>query len=260
MSPPSDTRADVAERLERERTFHDEAFAAHTRQRTDKFYAVAKEAWQAYEGAILRQAKGIDVLEYGCGPGSFATVLASHGSRVVGIDISEVAIAQASADAPRHGFGNALAFRVMNAEQLEFGDSCFDRICGQAILHHLDLARALPELARVLRPNGNAVFLEALGHNPLINWYRRRTPTLRTEDEHPLRKTDLDGLRRHFDKVEIEYFCLTVLAAAPLAGRPGFGPIRSALANFDSLIFRMVPPARINAWMALIRLAQPRKA
>jgi hypothetical protein len=35
-------------------------------------------------------------------------------------------------------------------------------------------------------PAGWALFSEPLGHNPLVNWYRNRTPEQRTEDEHPL--------------------------------------------------------------------------
>jgi hypothetical protein len=48
-----------------------------------------------------------------------------------------------------------------------------------------DLSLACSEIARVLRPGGPAIFVEPLGHNPLINAYRKRTPALRTVDEHP---------------------------------------------------------------------------
>jgi len=33
---------------------------------------------------------------------------------------------------------------------------------------------------------GSAIFIDPLGHNPAINMFRRSTPDLRTEDEHPL--------------------------------------------------------------------------
>lgn len=35
-------------------------------------------------------------------------------------------------------------------------------------------------------------FSEPLGHNPIINWYRNRTPEMRTEDEHPLLIKDIE--------------------------------------------------------------------
>jgi ubiquinone/menaquinone biosynthesis C-methylase UbiE len=75
-------------------------------------------------------------------------------------------------------------FDVMNAEELEFEDAAFDVIFGSGIIHHLDVPRAYSELARVLAPGGSAVFVEPLGHNPLIRVFRNRTPELRTPDEH----------------------------------------------------------------------------
>ena len=54
----------------------------------------------------------------------------------------------------------------------------FDAVLGKQILHHLDLGVAIPEIVRVLRPGGRAVFLEPLIHNPLLEGYRRLTPHL----------------------------------------------------------------------------------
>ena len=104
--------------------------------------------------------------------GSHAHFMATNGAaRVVGIDISDVAIEKARGASRAAGIENA-EYRRMNAEFLEFDDNSFDLICGTAILHHLDLTRAYSELARVLKPGGLAVFMEPLGHNPLINVYR----------------------------------------------------------------------------------------
>ncbi len=45
------------------------------------------------------------------------------------------------------------------------------QVLGKQILHHLDMTQAVPEIARVLRPGGRAVFLEPLIHNPLLEGY-----------------------------------------------------------------------------------------
>ncbi len=76
----------------------------------------------------------------------------------------------------------------MDAEQLTFPDQTFDLIVCNGVLHHLDLRYAYPELARVLKPGGRILCLEALGYNPAIQLYRKLTPHLRTawEAEHIL--------------------------------------------------------------------------
>ena len=61
-------------------------------------------------------------------------------------------------------------------EQLPFGPDRFDVVVGKAVLHHLDVARAAPELHRVLRPGGRAAFAEPLGTNPVIAFARDHIP------------------------------------------------------------------------------------
>ena len=52
-----------------------------------------------------------------------------------------------------------------------------DAVWGNAILHHLDLAKAGRELRRVLAPGGVAVFCEPWGGNPLLAFARRALPS-----------------------------------------------------------------------------------
>ena len=68
----------------------------------------------------------------------------------------------------------------------------------------------------MLAPGGWAAFVEPLGHNPLINAYRRRTPEMRTPDEHPLRVEDFVMAGDRFELVEVDYFNLLTLASVPL--------------------------------------------
>jgi hypothetical protein len=46
-------------------------------------------------------------------------------------------------------------------------------------------------MTKILQPKGKAIFIEPLGHNFLINLYRRLTPNIRSADEHPLLAKDL---------------------------------------------------------------------
>lgn len=246
----------MSERVEREREFHNAVFAEHGRAPLAKYYTVQRHAFKRYEELISQVPAGGQVLEYGCGPGSWAYFLAKRGIHVTGIDISDVAIEQATERAKSEGVGELCTFRVMNAEQMDFESSSFDLICGSAILHHLDLAVALPEIARTLTPRGRGVFVEALGTNPAINLYRRLTPRHRTPDEHPLVLSDLELAHSHFGTVGVDYFNFLTLAAVPLRKRPSFDRILDRLDAADQRLFSARPLQRL-AWTAVIELAEP---
>ena len=83
--------------------------------------------------------------------------LAQIAGEFVGIDISSVAVTQATSSAEQSRVGN-VSFEVMNADAPEFSDASFDLVFGFDVIHHLDIARRFAELARVLRPSGHAVF------------------------------------------------------------------------------------------------------
>lgn len=245
---------------QREQEFHDRVYGSgeyHDRPAA-KFYTIASGAYHFYEEQLWRGAEGSDVLEYGCGDGSYAFELARRGARVTGIDISSVAIEQAEREADAAGVGERTEFLVMDAEELSFADHSFDLICGGGILHHIDLEKGYEELRRTLRPGGRAAFLEPMGHNPLINRYRDRTPELRTPDEHPLLEADLEMAKRYFGRVDTEFFALLSLAAVPLRGRRGFEPVNAALDRVDAGLFRRIPRLRKHAWMVAVILAEPR--
>ncbi len=245
-------------RKERERAYHNQAFSEGTRAEVAKFYSVVQASRARYLDLLAGRCAGARVLEYGCGPGSYSFRLAEMGAQVVGIDISDVAIAQCRATAAERRLETA-EFHVMDAESLAFPDASFDLICGTGILHHLDLSRALPELARTLRPGGTATFIEPMGHNPLLELYRRRTPQLRTVDEHPLRMPDFDTIRRHFGEVDAEFFHLLSLAAIPFRRLPGFVPLMRGLDAADRALFRLVPYFRRHSWVVVLRLSEPRR-
>ena len=242
-------------RIERERVYHDERFANSSRSVVSKYYAVTRGCTQEYRRRISEYGAGRDVLEYGCGTGSQSFFLAQQGARITGIDLSQVAIDQAHAVADAKGLD--ICFRVANAEQVPIQNASFDLICGSGILHHLDLTRACSELRRLLRPGGRAVFVEPLGHNPVINWYRRRTPGLRTVDEHPLLVHDLKLFQRYFGRVDASYFALFALAAVPFRGLAHFERLLTVLEEVDRLAFRWIPMLRSQAWIVLLTLSEP---
>lgn len=252
-------KSETNQRLYREQQFHDQRYAndQERQQKVGRFYKITNSITQEYQQTLLAKCPQAKIIEYGCGKGSYACQLAKNQAELVtGIDISPVAIALAEQEAINQGIKDNIAFSVMNAEQLEFETNSHDLICGTGILHHLDIATAIKSINRVLKPDGKAVFLEPLGHNFLINLYRHLTPSIRSEDEHPLLKNDLNLFCESFKEVKIKYFYLTSLAASLIAGKPGFKTLLNCLEFLDSLLLKL-PFIKQQAWLVLIELSQP---
>jgi len=250
-------------RVKAEAEFHDSTYQNGTRKSISRFYDLMEDSSRFYRNFLRVRTAGKQVLEYGCGENSAAPFLANHGAQVIaGIDISDVAIEQAK-KAHSHIEGSsagAIQYFRMNAEELEFNDNSFDLICGIAILHHLDLDKAYREIARVLRPDGSAIFLEPLAHNPLINMYRRLTPHLRTQDEHPLLMRDVALAKSYFGRADVQYYNLFSLLAIAFSGTPAFTPARRVLNQLDKALFACVPFLRRYAWTISLVLRAPHKA
>ena len=103
-----------------------------------------------------------------------------------------------------------------------------------------------------MKPGASAVFLEPLGHNPVINLYRNRTPGERSEDEHPLLITDLRFAGERFASVRARFFHLTSLAALRIARPARVRALRAGLERLDQGLFTHFAPARSWAWIAVI--------
>src|ERR687885_963383 len=110
------------------------------------------ETWIRPAFARLGDVAGLDVLDYGCGHGMAAVVLARRGARVTALDLSPGYLAEARRRARANGV--TVDFVQGDAERLPFADGGFDRVWGNAVLHHLDLRLAGAELSRVLAPGG----------------------------------------------------------------------------------------------------------
>jgi SAM-dependent methyltransferase len=239
-------------RLEREAAFHDQTAEDETRRPAEKFYAVTRSSHDFWLETIFNNASGRRVLEYGCGTGANTIDLARCGASVTGIDISPVAVGIARERVVAAGFAERVELHVMNAEALDLPDDTFDMVCGCSVIHHLDLDACYREISRVLRPGGFAIFDEPLGHNPLINWYRNRTPSLRTEDEHPMMVEDYEKARAYFGRVDVRYYHITSLAAVLARNTPLFDPLYAATDWLDRVLMRAIPPLRRWAWRSIV--------
>ncbi|MBF0092935.1 MAG: class I SAM-dependent methyltransferase [Alphaproteobacteria bacterium] len=102
-----------------------------------------------------------DILEVGCGQGTDGLLMCQNlppGGRYVGVDYSDVSVAQAKAARAELGaFPVEPEFRVGNAEQLDIPDNSVECVYSLGVLHHTaDDRKAFAEVRRVLRPGGFA--------------------------------------------------------------------------------------------------------
>ena len=245
-------------RKEKEKQFFNKAFELGSRTSVSRFYEISDSS-KAYENLILSDCRDQVVLEYGCGKGSYAFHLAKCGAEVVGIDISEVAVRLAKTQAEKEKL-KSITFQVMDAESTHFQENTFDKICGTGILHHLNFNKALKEITRILRPEGKAIFKEPLGHNPFINIFRRLTPQLRTEDEHPLKNKDIKQIDKFFYDYDYQFFYFLSFIALSFRNVRLFSSPLKILDYMDRKLFKWLPFLRLWAWQIVIILKNPKKS
>ncbi len=226
-----------------------------------KFYSITESSMAYRDTLLFGEIKGAVALDYCCGNGEMAVEMAKRGAgKVMGIDISQVAIENAKVLAESQEVEKICEFRVMDAEHTVFVDNSFDIIHEYGALHHLDLEAATSELARILRPDGKVVCTEAIRHNPLIHWYRKKTPHLRTqwEVEHILGIHDMDIVKKYFQEVNIKFFHLLELSAVPFRKTRLFKPLLSFLNKIDSLLLKNEMIGKYS-WIMVFIISRPKK-
>lgn len=226
-----------------------------------KFYSITRSSFSWRDMLLFKNVVGAVALDYCCGNGEVAVEMAKRGAKkVMGIDISKVAVENAKELAESQGVGKICEFSVMDAEHTEFGENTFDIIHEYGALHHLELKAAFSELSRILKSDGKLVCTEALRHNPLIHWYRTRTPHLRTqwEVEHILGVPEINRGLIFFEVMDMHMFHLAALAAVPFRKTAIFRPMLAALERIDKIVLS-IPFVRRLAWIAVVEYSKPKK-
>ena len=164
----------------------------------------AKE-WHIPEAADFAGARGLRVLEIGCGLGTDGVRFAKAGADYTGIDLTDAAIELARKRFELSGLRGEL--RVSDAENLDFADESFDLVYSHGVLHHTpDIARAVSEIHRVLKPGGRAIVM--LYHRDSYNYRvgirilrRAGSRLLKSESGiklvHRITGEPIDSLREH---------------------------------------------------------------
>jgi SAM-dependent methyltransferase len=209
----------------------------NSRSKQSKYYWATGREREEHLRRMESGVIGSKTLEIGCSTGSLAMRLAPSSKSYLGVDISDQAIAIAAAT----GIPNA-TFLCCDAHSVPQPDQSFDCVVVDALLHHLDLRRILPEIHRLLRADGVLYFNEPLGTNPFFGLYRKMTPRSRTRDERPFTRSDIELMKTYFHIEEIRWFGFLSIASAFLR----YAPLRSVLSKVDHLLSRT--PLRLVFW------------
>lgn len=152
------------------------------------------------------------ILDLGCGLGESSVYFALQGANVMAIDISSRMLSCVKRLAKRYDVAGKIKIIESPAERLPFKDESFDLIFGGNVLHHVDIKKTSREIKRVLKKNGKAVFIEPLGYNPVIQFYRKLAKDKRTQMERPFVFADIKSLGQGFRKIShIEQQLFTTL-------------------------------------------------
>jgi SAM-dependent methyltransferase len=144
-----------------------------------------------------RRCEGKDVLDAGCGVGYGTAYLAERARRVVGVDLSDEAIAYARR---RYSRPN-VDFAVGDLLALEHADAEFDVVCAFETIEHLpDPERFVAEARRVLREDGVLI---------------ASTPRAESTDEQPANPFH----EREFSARDFEQLLQTRFASVELLGQ-----------------------------------------
>src|SRR5260221_13807029 len=101
-------------------------------------------------------------IDVACGPGTFTRPFASRVRRAVGVDLTPAMIEKARAEAARAGIIN-VEFVRGDIYALPFADGVASIVtCAYAFHHMQEPARALAEMARVLRSGGRVGIVDII--------------------------------------------------------------------------------------------------
>lgn len=147
---------------------------------------------------LLRHLRPEDeVLSVGCGPAIIESGLAEHGFSIVGLDVSQDAIACAP---------DTLRTVVAPAEKMPFDEAVFDVVLFIVSLQFVENYRqALAEARRVLRPGGRMI---AMLLNPASGFFKAKSSQIDSY-VHKIRHRNLNELEAVIAEgfeVQGEYF------------------------------------------------------
>ena len=180
------------------------------------------ERWHQLVGDV----RGKKLLYIGCGVEASVVLLGLRGATVWAFDLASEALRHQREMARANGTGAQTRFVAGSCGRLPFADGAFDLVIGIGILHHLqdDLETPCSEIARVLKPDGCAVFEEPIMRSSFLKRLRTYVPVPPPCDAsprcQPLEGNALDCFARHFKTKTYSFGFLSRFERVILGGVP----------------------------------------
>jgi SAM-dependent methyltransferase len=215
-----------------------------------------------YSYALLGDMTGKTVVDFGCGSGENSLLLARHGGRVLGVDISESLLQLARRRMDVNGLAGRAQFVVGSAHDLPISDGSVDVVLGIAILHHLDLMATAREVHRILKPGGFAIFQEPVRDSKVVRGIRRLIPYKAPDVspfERPLTTPELKAFAAGFRVLAWRAFSLPFVNLAQVAFPLKRRLVFSAYA-LDRAVLTRIPALAPFGGIRVIALAKPEYA
>jgi SAM-dependent methyltransferase len=177
---------------------------------TRRFYELVEahrytSEWHIPIAADFPSARGLKVLEIGCGLGTDGAQFAEADADYTGVDLTDAAVELARKRFEL--FDLRGKFQTADAENLDFQNESFDLVYSHGVLHHTpDTAKSIREIHRVLRPGGRAIVMlyhrDSYNYRINISVLRRAGARLLKSEPglklvHRITGEPLDSLREH---------------------------------------------------------------
>ena len=135
-------------------------------------------------GKIDSSFKPENILDFGCGPGRFIIPFSNYAKEVIGIDISQEMINEATENCKKFNVTNATFFLSDNNLHCIEGRE-FDLVNSFIVLQHLKTKRGMKLIKSLLNsisPNGvgvlQVIYYDNFPNRRIVNYFRNRIPCL----------------------------------------------------------------------------------
>lgn len=220
-------------------------------------------SWTTAVAEILLKKKSGVILDYGCGTGIHSISYADKNWFINGIDISEKSIAIASELSRIYSIESYSNYSVGDCQKLDFNDNTFDVILDYGTLSSLDINKALPEIIRVLKPDGVVICIETFGHNPITNLNRTinvlRGKRTKWALSHILKSKDWKWIQTLFNETDFFYFAVILPLVSPIISIFPFKIGLQLLSFFEKLDSVFVKIIKRWSFKTVVILRNPKK-